>query len=235
MQSHDNELLISLRGVSMQYDRKVTLRDINLDIHRGDFIAVTGPNGGGKTTLLRIILKLLSPTRGSVTYLGDSDRRQRLRIGYLPQKNLIDSGFPVTVREVIGFGLMNDRALSKEEKQTRIDDTIRLMGLVEHADNTIGELSGGQLQRALIGRAIISRPEVLVMDEPLSYLDKDYEHKLYHIIENLAATTTIVLVSHEMSTISGMANRHVIINHELHECNAKRHYAHESCDCEPGA
>lgn len=235
MQSHDNELLISLRGVSMQYDRKVTLRDINLDIHRGDFIAVTGPNGGGKTTLLRIILKLLSPTRGSVTYLGDSDRRQRLRIGYLPQKNLIDSGFPVTVREVIGFGLMNDRALSKEEKQTRIDDTTRLMGLVEHADNTIGELSGGQLQRALIGRAIISRPEVLVMDEPLSYLDKDYEHKLYHIIENLAATTTIVLVSHEMSTISGMANRHVIINHELHECNAKRHYAHESCDCEPGA
>lgn len=235
MQSHDNELLISLRGVSMQYDRKVTLRDINLDIHRGDFIAVTGPNGGGKTTLLRIILKLLSPTRGSVTYLGDSDRRQRLRIGYLPQKNLIDSGFPVTVREVIGFGLMNDRALSKEEKQTRIDDTIRLMGLVEHADNTIGELSGGQLQRALIGRAIISRPEVLVMDEPLSYLDKDYEHKLYHIIENLAATTTIVLVSHEMSTISGMANRHVIINHELHECNAKRHYAHESCDCERGA
>lgn len=235
MQSHDNELLISLRGVSMQYDRKVTLRDINLDIHRGDFMAVTGPNGGGKTTLLRIILKLLSPTRGSVTYLGDSDRRQRLRIGYLPQKNLIDSGFPVTVREVIGFGLMNDRALSKEEKQTRIDDTIRLMGLVEHADNTIGELSGGQLQRALIGRAIISRPEVLVMDEPLSYLDKDYEHKLYHIIENLAATTTIVLVSHEMSTISGMANRHVIINHELHECNAKRHYAHESCDCEPGA
>lgn len=235
MQSHDNELLISLRGVSMQYDRKVTLRDINLDIHRGDFIAVTGPNGGGKTTLLRIILKLLSPTRGSVTYLGDGDRRQRLRIGYLPQKNLIDSGFPVTVREVIGFGLMNYRALSKEEKQTRVDDTIRLMGLVEHADNTIGELSGGQLQRALIGRAIISRPEVLVMDEPLSYLDKDYEHKLYHIIENLAATTTIVLVSHEMSTISGMANRHVIINHELHECNAKRHYAHESCDCEPRA
>lgn len=229
MQSQNHKPLISLCGVSMQYDRKVTLHDINLDICRGDFIAITGPNGGGKTTLLRIILRLLNPTHGTVSYLGDRD--SRLRIGYLPQKNLIDNSFPVTVREVIGFGLMSDRSLSKEEKHLRVDETIRLMGLEDHADYAIGELSGGQLQRALIGRAIISQPEVLVMDEPLSYLDKDYEHKLYHIIERLAATTTIVLVSHEMSTISGMANRHVIINRELHECNASRHYAHESCDC----
>lgn len=114
MQSQNHEPLISLRGVSMQYDRKVTLHDINLDICRGDFIAITGPNGGGKTTLLRIILRLLNPTHGTVSYLGDRD--SRLRIGYLPQKNLIDNSFPVTVREVIGFGLTSDRSLSKEEK-----------------------------------------------------------------------------------------------------------------------
>lgn len=231
MQSQNTETLISLRGVTMQFDRKVTLNDINLDICRGDFIAITGPNGGGKTTLLRIILRLLDPSKGSVTYLGDKGSGKRLRIGYLPQKNLIDSSFPVTVKEVTAFGLMNTPDISKEERMRRIDDTIRLMGLSDHADNAISELSGGQLQRALIGRAIISRPEVLVMDEPLSYLDKDYEHKLYHIIEELAPTTTIILVSHEMSAIAGMANRHLIINHILQECHASRHYAHDACDC----
>lgn len=231
MQSQNTETLISLRGVTMQFDRKVTLNDINLDICRGDFIAITGPNGGGKTTLLRIILRLLDPSKGSVTYLGDKGCGKRLRIGYLPQKNLIDSSFPVTVKEVTAFGLMNTPDISKEERMRRIDDTIRLMGLSDHADNAISELSGGQLQRALIGRAIISRPEVLVMDEPLSYLDKDYEHKLYHIIEELAPTTTIILVSHEMSAIAGMANRHLIINHSLQECHASRHYAHDACDC----
>lgn len=231
MQSQNTETLISLRGVTMQFDRKVTLNDINLDICRGDFIAITGPNGGGKTTLLRIILRLLDPSKGSVTYLGDKGGGKRLRIGYLPQKNLIDSSFPVTVKEVTAFGLMNTPDITKEERMRRIDDTIRLMGLSDHADNAISELSGGQLQRALIGRAIISRPEVLVMDEPLSYLDKDYEHKLYHIIEELAPTTTIILVSHEMSAIAGMANRHLIINHSLQECHASRHYAHDACDC----
>ena len=231
MQSQNTETLISLRGVTMQFDRKVTLNNINLDICRGDFIAITGPNGGGKTTLLRIILRLLDPSKGSVTYLGDKGSGKRLRIGYLPQKNLIDSSFPVTVKEVTAFGLMNTPDITKEERMRRIDDTIRLMGLSDHADNAISELSGGQLQRALIGRAIISRPEVLVMDEPLSYLDKDYEHKLYHIIEELAPTTTIILVSHEMSAIAGMANRHLIINHSLQECHASRHYAHDACDC----
>ena len=231
MQSQNTETLISLCGVTMQFDRKVTLNDINLDICRGDFIAITGPNGGGKTTLLRIILRLLDPSKGSVTYLGDKGSGKRLRIGYLPQKNLIDSSFPVTVKEVTAFGLMNTPDITKEERMRRIDDTIRLMGLSDHADNAISELSGGQLQRALIGRAIISRPEVLVMDEPLSYLDKDYEHKLYHIIEELAPTTTIILVSHEMSAIAGMANRHLIINHSLQECHASRHYAHDACDC----
>ena len=231
MQSQNTETLISLRGVTTQFDRKVTLNDINLDICRGDFIAITGPNGGGKTTLLRIILRLLDPSKGSVTYLGDKGSGKRLRIGYLPQKNLIDSSFPVTVKEVTAFGLMNAPDITKEERMRRIDDTIRLMGLSDHADNAISELSGGQLQRALIGRAIISRPEVLVMDEPLSYLDKDYEHKLYHIIEELAPTTTIILVSHEMSAIAGMANRHLIINHSLQECHASRHYAHDACDC----
>ena len=163
-------------------------------------------------------------------YLNRGVPVKNLSIGYLPQKNLIDSRFPITVKEVIELGLLADKNINDAERRKRIFDTIELMGLQDHAGHAIGELSGGQLQRTLIGRALISHPDILVLDEPLSYLDKHYEHELYNIIAGLAADTTIILVSHEMSTIAGMANRHIIVDHELHECQAARHYAHASCD-----
>lgn len=228
MHSHNNSL-IALQHISMRYDRKAILKDIDLEIKQGDFIAVTGPNGGGKTTLLRILLKLLKPTAGSVNYSfhSPSDRQP---IGYLPQKNLIDHRFPITVKEVINLGLMAVKNLTKQEKEARLAETVELLGLADHADSIIGEISGGQLQRTLFGRAIISRPQMLVLDEPLSYLDKHYEKKMYEIIESLMPSTTFVLVSHEMSTIAEMANRHIIIDHSLHECCASHHFARLSCE-----
>lgn len=228
MHSHSNSL-IALQNISMRYDRRTILNNIDLDIRKGDFLAVTGPNGGGKTTLLRILLKLLKPTVGTVKY-SFSDSGNRLPIGYLPQKNLIDQRFPITVKEVINLGLMAVTDLSKQEKEARLAETIELLGLADHAGNTIGEISGGQLQRTLFGRAIISRPQMLVLDEPLSYLDKHYEKKMYEIIESLMPSTTFVLVSHEMSIIAEMANRHIIIDHSLHECTASHHFARHSCD-----
>lgn len=230
MPCHVNAPLITLRDVAMRYERKIILSDINLEICRGDFLAITGPNGGGKTTLLRIILRLLDPTHGTVDYHFPKDDSSRQRIGYLPQKNMIDSHFPVTVEEAVGFGLMCDKTLTKSQRHDKISETLELLGLQSHRSYPIGEISGGQLQRTLIGRAIISQPELLVMDEPLSYLDKDYEHRLYEIIENLSKTTTIVLVSHEMSTIAGMANRHLIVNRTIHECHAEHHYVSTSCE-----
>lgn len=228
MRSLDNPL-ISLKRIGMIYDRKAVLSDINLDINQGDFLAITGPNGGGKTTLLRILLKLLTPTAGSVDYRFPAiDNRPA--IGYLPQKNSIDNRFPITVREVIKLGLMSARHLSKPEKNNLVAETLELMGLTDHADHTIGEISGGQLQRTLFGRAFISHPQMMVLDEPLSYLDKHYEKKLYEIIETMKGDTTFVLVSHEMSTIAEIANRHIIIDHSLHECSAAHHFARHACD-----
>ena len=192
MLSHNNSL-ITLQHVSMRYDRRAILKDIDLEIKQGDFLAVTGPNGGGKTTLLRILLKLLKPTAGSVNYSFTSPT-DRQPIGYLPQKNLIDHRFPITVKEVINLGLMAVKNLTKQEKETRLAETVELLGLADHADSIIGEISGGQLQRTLFGRAIISRPQMLVLDEPLSYLDKHYEKKMYEIIESLMPSTTFVLV-----------------------------------------
>ena len=104
------------------------------------------------------------------------------------------------------------------------------MGLTDHTGASIGELSGGQMQRALLGRAIISKPEVLVLDEPLSYVDKRFEHHLYDIIEEISHRTTLLLVSHEMSTIAGMANRHLIVDHSIHECTAAHHRIITTCD-----
>lgn len=223
------ETIISLNSITQIWDHKKVLDDINFDVHRGDFIAITGPNGGGKTTLLRILLRLLKPTHGTVTYLNEGKPVKHLPIGYLPQKNMIDSHFPIDVDELIASGLIGTK-LPSDEKKSRVEEVTRLMGLTEHSDKSIGTLSGGQLQRALLGRAIISKPEVLVLDEPLSYVDKRFEHYIYDLVAKLSETTTLLLVSHEMSTISGMANRHLIIDHTLHECHSAHHYVHYDCE-----
>ena len=229
--SKSKEVIISLRDISMNWDGKQILDNINFDIHKGDFIAITGPNGGGKTTLLRIVLKLLKPSSGTVTYLSSGMTVKRLPIGYLPQKNMIDSRFPITVSEVIGSGLMGE-PVSRVMSERAVADMISTVGLENHAGKCIGELSGGQLQRALLGRALISRPEVLVLDEPLSYVDKQFEAYIYKLVEELSHSTTILLVSHEMSTIAGIANRHLIIDHTLRECHSAHHYVHYDCDCQ---
>lgn len=226
----NEDKLIELSDVSMQWGTSVVLQAVNLVVNRNDFIAITGPNGGGKTTLLRIILKLLKPTVGTVTYYNDCNKVKELPIGYLPQKNMIDTRFPVTVREVVGSGLLGCKGLGRDELRETVGEMVERMGLTVHIDQPIGNLSGGQLQRTLLGRALISNPHVLVLDEPLSYVDKRFEHRIYEIVASLAGDTTILLVSHEMSTISGMANRHFIIDHRLDECRALHHETH--CDCD---
>lgn len=222
--------MIELDSVSMQWDKHVALQNVSFSINEGDFVAITGPNGGGKTTLLRLILRLIKPSDGKVIYRSNGSETDSLDIGYLPQKNQIDSRFPITVQEVVELGLMSNKSLSKQERREKVSQTIALMGLEEHANRLIGELSGGQLQRTLLGRAIVSNPRILVLDEPLSYVDKAFEQRLYEIIAQLATHTTIILVSHEMSHIATMANRHIIIDRTLHECSAEHHYITTECN-----
>ncbi len=214
----------------MQWERRVALRDVCFSVDEGDFVAITGPNGGGKTTMLRIILQLLKPTGGRVILRDNNREVKELPIGYLPQRNMIDSRFPVSVESVVASGLLAVKGVAADERRERVRETISLMGLEAHARCPIGDLSGGQLQRTLLGRAIISRPRILVLDEPLSYVDKRFEHKMYGIVEGLSRHTTILLVSHEMSMISGMANRHIIVDGSLHECSAAHHYVRSDCD-----
>lgn len=229
LQRGGSDTIIRLENVGLQRGGKTILENVDLTIGEGDFLAITGPNGGGKTTLLRIILKLIKPTSGTVKYFNASISVDRLPIGYLPQKNMIDPRFPITVKEVITSGLIAIKNISDTRRKELVEQAIAMVGLDERRDFTLDRLSGGQLQRTLLARAIISSPQILVLDEPLSYLDKQFEHRVYDIISEIAPSTTIVLVSHEMSRIASMANRHIVVDHRLEECTADHHYFAIDC------
>ena len=168
------EKLIDIEHVTAAYGNKTVLRDISLTVWKDDFLGIIGPNGGGKTTLLKIILGLLPPVSGTVRFYEDGQAVPSLRIGYLPQLNNIDKKFPISVREVVASGLALEKPLfrsySASQKQ-RVEEVLGKMGLEGLASRAIGELSGGQLQRVLLGRSIVSRPQVLILDEPNSYVD----------------------------------------------------------------
>lgn len=217
--------LIELRDIVVTHSDRCVLPGVSLRVDRGDFMTITGPNGGGKTTLLKVMLRLLRPDSGTVTYFGPDGRPTRnLAIGYLPQKSMIDTRFPVTVGEVVRSGMIRDIwGRMPGDAAQRYREVSQLMGISDIEDRPIGVLSGGQLQRTLLGRALVSNPTVLVLDEPLSYVDKQFERQIYSIMADLAKKVTIVLVSHELSVISGMANRHIIVDNGLHECTGTRH------------
>ena len=145
--------MIELDHVTMRWDNRLALNDVCLRVDEGDFFAITGPNGGGKTTMLRIILGLLRPTSGRVIFRQGGKEIDKIRIGYLPQKNQIDSRFPISVEDVVRSGLYGDKP-KRSELSRKVDETLALIGLEEQRRNAIGELSGGQLQRALLGRAV---------------------------------------------------------------------------------
>lgn len=209
----DRDLLIDVRGVSFGFGGPPVLSDIDLPIRRGDFLAIIGPNGSGKTTLVRIILGLLRPDRGEVSLLGDPPARfrERHRIGYVPQKATnIDPIFPASVREVVAMAVLSHRralGLTRKEAETAIGRALRQVDMAGLAKAPIGELSGGQQQRVLIARALVSRPEVLFLDEPTTGVDARTRDLFYAMLDHLNTEEglTIVLVTHDF----GIVDRHV--------------------------
>ncbi len=184
---------------------------MDLEVRKGEFIVITGPNGGGKTTLLRLMLGLLEPTAGTI--MRESD----LRFGYLPQKSSVDSHFPITVEETVESALLPLKQ-SATEKREMIRRALERLWLGELSGRPIGKLSGGQLQRTLIARALVSGPDVLVLDEPMSYLDRTSEAMMLKIIaEEKAKGTTILMVTHREAAVASMADRCVYVSVRLDE------------------
>ena len=180
--------LIELREVTAGYGNKIALRNVTLDVWKNDFLGIIGPNGGGKTTLLKVILGLLPPISGTIRFYDENVEVPSLKIGYLPQMSQIDKKFPISVREVISSGLSAEKPLFRpfnRSQRERVDEVIVQMGLEVLAGRAIGELSGGQLQRVLLGRSIVSRPQVLILDEPNSYVDKRFESRFYQLLEEI--------------------------------------------------
>lgn len=215
--------LISLKDVSVGYDdRQKVLDHVNLDILPNDFIGVIGPNGGGKTTLVKTILKAL-PYSGEVQYspvIGSDGYRA---IGYLPQVSDIDKSFPISVCEVVLSGLQARKRLfgrySAADK-TKALQLLDLCGIESIARRPIGELSGGQLQRTLLCRALISDPKVLILDEPANFVDNKFEKELYAILRQLNDRMAIIMVSHDLGTITSHVKSIVCVNRHVHRHNS---------------
>jgi zinc transport system ATP-binding protein len=211
------ECLLEIKSVSVAYGTNVVLRDINLKVFDNDFIGVIGPNGGGKTTLLKIILGLVKPLRGSVIY-GKTLLETR-NIGYLPQLSTGDNNFPVTVRDVILSGLMMRKGLitfmsaSDKKRAAQVTDEL---GLNDLSKASLSELSGGQIQRVLLGRAIIGDPRLLLLDEPGNFVDTNFENDFYEKLRTLNRRMAIMMVSHDVGTISAYIKSFACINMQLH-------------------
>ncbi|MDR3060394.1 MAG: ABC transporter ATP-binding protein [Prevotella sp.] len=212
--------ILEIKNLSVGYDdNPYVLKNVNLDVFSHDFLGIIGPNGGGKTTLLKTILGLVKPTAGGISFFRNNVRTDKINIGYLPQINQIDKKFPISVHDVILSGLTVKRRIfspyTKDQKE-KVGIIAHQMGLDKLINRPIGALSGGQLQRTLLGRAIIDNPDLLVLDEPNSYVDKRFESDFYKILEEINKNTAIILVSHDVGTVVSLVKNIACVNEGLH-------------------
>lgn len=224
MTTDHSQNIIEIQGVTFGYTpSELALKDINLNVHAGDYLGVIGPNGGGKTTLLKIMLGLLSPTAGSVRLFGQplEKFKEWTRIGYVPQKAVqFDAAFPATVEEVVAMGRAARRGilrrLNKIDK-AKITNALTQVGLNDFRHRLIGDLSGGQQQRVFIARALAGDPDVIFLDEPTAGVDVKAQEQFYALLKKLNQTLglTLILVSHDIDVVANEATELACINQEL--------------------
>ena len=212
-----NDPVICLQDVSFAYDRQPVLTGVNVHVMANELVCVVGPNGGGKSTLLKLILGAIEPTAGRVRVLGDSPARVRKRIGYMPQSLQYDSQFPVTARDVVLMGRLGDRwggRYSRVDRQAA-DEAMAIVDVGSLASHSFSTLSGGQRQRVLIARAMACRPELLLLDEPMANVDAAVEAALFETLAHLNRRTTIVMVSHDLKFVSSKVSHVICVNNKV--------------------
>jgi zinc transport system ATP-binding protein len=206
--------LVAARALSFRHGDRAVLNGVDIELFSGEMCALVGPNGSGKTTLVRLLLGLLSPQDGEVDH-----PRGQVTIGYVPQRTRLDADVPATVFEMVASGLINPQVRrSKSERHSRILKAIADVGLADRATSQIGRMSGGQQQRALIARAIVRDPQLLVLDEPVAGVDTESQHAFHDVLAGqLANGTSVLLVSHELSAVADLVQRVVVLRHHLVE------------------
>jgi zinc transport system ATP-binding protein len=219
-----SEPIISMEQVSFRYGNGLVLENINMNVEKGEFLGLVGPNGSGKSTLIKVILGLLKPDEGEVKLFGKphASFKNWSKIGYVSQKaNSFNTGFPATVFEVVSMGLYGKMGLFKwlgREEKKKINEAIDLVGLTQYSRQSIGKLSGGQQQRAFIARALVSDPELLILDEPTVGVDAQSMDQFYHLLETMhkERNISLLLVSHDIGVISSKVDRVACLNKKIH-------------------
>jgi zinc transport system ATP-binding protein len=210
--------VISVRHLWAGYENELVLEDINLAVNELDFIGLIGPNGGGKTTLLKVLLGLLLPMRGEVRILDKSVKEGRRYIGYVPQVIQFDRDFPISVWDVALMGRLGKRRLLQRytaEDEEVVAEALRQVEILDLRDRPIGELSGGQRQRAYIARALATEPKILLLDEPTASVDPQVSISIYELLSRLNDYVTILMISHDMSAISAHVKTVGCLNRQL--------------------
>lgn len=211
--------IIEINDLDFAYSGEVVLKDVNLSIQQNDFVAIIGPNGGGKTTLAKLILGLLNPLKGTIRVNGKSPHEASPCIGYVPQDVHLNRNFPVTVLDVVLMGKLNPaKRFSRSSQANRANAMAALerMDMAAHADKKIGMLSGGQRQRVLIARALATEPELLLLDEPTASIDTKGRADLYQLLKELNQDITVLVVSHDLLVISRYVKSVACVNKSLH-------------------
>ena len=212
------EPIVSLKNITVEYDATIALEGVSLDIYPNDFLGVIGPNGGGKTTLVKAILGAVS-YNGEVAYSPALFERGHRLIGYLPQLSEFDKSFPISVIEVVMSGLQAEKRFfgryTKADREKAMQ-LLEMAGIAEIANRQISEVSGGQMQRALLCRAVILEPKLLILDEPTNFVDNKFENELYTLLHRLNERMAIVMVSHDLGTITSVVKSIVCVNRSVH-------------------
>lgn len=216
----NNETIVELRDIYAGYNDQTVLEGVNISINSNDFIGVIGPNGGGKTTFVKIILGLLNPISGKVIHhFASKSGNGESFIGYLPQTTSFDQHFPISVKEVILSGLASPKSglfRITNSESNQINRYAEITGITHLLKKPFGELSGGQRQRVLLSRALISEPKLLILDEPNTFVDNKFEGELYELLKRLNSELAIVIVSHDIGVITQYVKTIACVNYHLH-------------------
>ncbi len=208
---------IEIQGVSFRYDERQILENVNLTIDLYDSVCIVGPNGGGKTTLIKLIIGLLTPNAGTITIFGKRPEDAYRLIGYVPQFAQYDRQFPISVQEVVCMGRLGNSftgRYSREDKQKTLD-ALGEVGLADLLDRSFSALSGGQRQRVLIARALASGGKILILDEPTANIDRESETQFFDLLRELNKRMTILMVTHEIGFASSFFSRIACVNREV--------------------
>ncbi len=210
--------VVEMDQVGFAYDGDLILEDVTLTVRENDFLGVVGPNGSGKTTLLKIILGLIHPLRGKVRVFGHPPERARHLIGYVPQHADLDSSFPISVMDVILIGRLGKAPrfgrYRKTDRQTA-EEAMQEVEIYDLRNRRFGTLSGGQKQRVLMARALVGKPDLLLLDEPTTSVDGRVEQDIYELLKRLNEMVTIILVSHDLGFISSYVKHVACVNRRL--------------------